>query len=80
MLQIGLRLVEIADGVILRCGAVSKPLNLRKDIPHPMTALAAALDLAQRCIIVARLTLQETIEIIFCHENALLKVFSCQFL
>jgi hypothetical protein len=45
VLQIGCRLAERGDGVALSHRAVAEPAQLRKHVPHPMTAFTAVAQL-----------------------------------
>src|SRR5690606_5295329 len=63
MVEIGARLDQVGDGVEPRGGASSEPRDLREDEPHPVAALGAGPQLAERLVVDAALRLDETGEV-----------------
>ena len=64
MRQIGARLVDTFDGVVLGRGAEAQSLDLREDEPHPMGALLAVLKFPQGGCVSVILSLDESGEIV----------------
>src|SRR6476619_2082724 len=64
MLQERFGLARAADRVESRRRARTEPVELREDIPHPVRALVARLELRQCCFVVARLRLDEATEVV----------------
>src|SRR5258708_23478404 len=58
------RLIETQDGIPLRHGAAPQPLDLRKDVPHPVALLAALPQLAQDLAKYLPLRIDESLQIV----------------
>src|SRR5260370_8769936 len=58
------RLIETQDGIPLRHGAAPQPLDLRKDVPHPVALLAALPQLAQDLAKYLPLRIDESLQIL----------------
>jgi len=57
-------LVLASDGVTSRHLTVAEPGDLRKDVPHPVRALAASPDFSQRFRITGFLRVHKTLQIV----------------
>src|SRR5688572_12096361 len=64
MIDVGPCLCYTLDSVVLRRRARSQPVELRKDVPHPMGLLPAAPDFRERCLIVRFLRAHETVQVV----------------
>ena len=63
-LQIGLGLVEGANGELLRHATVTKPGDLRKDKPDPVAGFSSGAKFSKDCVIHALLRVEKALEIV----------------
>ena len=64
MLQIGFSLGSARNRVALCHGAAAKPLQLRKDEPHPVRTFAPAAQFCQRLRILELLRIDEALQVV----------------
>lgn len=63
VMQLGFCFFPAADGIFYRHGTIAQTDHLRKDIPHPVAALAAGLQFAAGCVKFGFLCQQKAMEV-----------------
>ncbi len=61
--RVGLTFFDALDGIEFHRGTVSQPVDLRKDIPHPMRLFLASFEFGDRRLIVL-LSFQEAMQVV----------------
>jgi len=64
VVEIGPGLLNALDRVMLRRRTDRQPIDLRENVPHPMCALSSAPDFRESLVVVVRLRLQKSAQVV----------------
>jgi hypothetical protein len=64
MLEIGFGLIEGTNGELLRHATATKPGDLRKDEPDPVTRLSPSTEFSEDCVVGGLLCVEKAVEIV----------------